>query len=324
MAGSRTLPSEEELLGWFDTLSNWGRWGDDDQIGTLNLIDDAKVAAAAGLVRDGRRVSLAGVMDPDGGDDLVVDEQGRVVKHSMLQRHMIYTGEGHRRLGRVRKQIGREWVGFTPHGPSTHVDGLSHMMWDDRMYNGFNARDVNVVQGAASLSVHQVEAGITTRGVLLDVAAVRGVDWLEPGDGAFPEDLEAAEERQGVRVGPGDALIVHTGNFRRIAEQGGNESSGASGYTAACLPWLRERDVAVISSDSNNDSSPSGYDSPDLTNPVHVVGIVAMGLWLVDNMQVAELTRVCAELERWEFFLTMAPWRFVGVTASPVHPLAIF
>jgi kynurenine formamidase len=238
------------------------------------------------------------------------------------------------RLGGVR-----EFIALVPHGSHTHLDALSHIMWDDRMYNGFPASAVTSTGGATKLSVHQIPAGVTGRGVLLDVTAVRGVPWLEVGEGVFPEDLEAAEERQGVQVREGDVLLVYTGNFERVAEHGVPEGHGGAGLTAACLPWLHEREVALLSGDNINDVQPSGFSSDDsaevevggthltvheLLIPVHAVALTAMGLWLVDNMVLAELRDVCAQYGRWEFLFTMSTLRIVGATSSPVNPVAIF
>lgn len=180
------------------------------------------------------------------------------------------------------------------------------------------------IDGAGHLSVHQASEGIITRGVLLDIPAVSGRPWLEPGEPVYPEDLEAAQERQGVRVAPGDALLLYTGNFGRIRAQGPHPELHHPGFSAACLPWLRERDVALISSDNINDVFPSGFAAKDLNIPVHCVALVAMGLWMVDNMELEALARTCQEKGRWSFMFAMLPWRLVGVTASPVNPVAIF
>jgi len=240
-----------------------------------------------------------------------------------------------------RVQGVREEIGMSPHGSPTHIDAPSHFAWDEKMYNGFPASAVTPKGGASRLSVHNAKDGAVTRGVLLDIAGVRGVDWLEPGEGTYPEDLDAAEERQGVRVGEGDFLIIRTGYLRRVAAEGPGDER-ANGYHAACLPWLHERGVAVIASDALNDIQPSGYGPDrvlnpavddltgfdtsllDLLYPVHAVALVAMGAWLVDNVVVEELRATCERLGRWEFFISMEPLRLVGATGSQVNPLAVF
>ena len=152
----------------------------------------------------------------------------------------------------------------------------------------------------------------------------KGVPWMGPGEGVMPADLEATERAQGVRVEPGDLLLVRTGYYgRRLSEGPVNPlQAGNPALHVACCPWLRERGVAMIGTDTHNDVSPLPY--PALGNSFHVVCLVAMGLWLIDNGNLEDLARACAERSRWEFLLTVAPLRLPGVTGSPVNPIAVF
>lgn len=309
------LPDEATLVGWFDSLSNWGRWGDDDRLGTLNLVTPDVRVAAARLVTTGRTVSMSRDLDAEQPDPL---GRGSVLQRYMMLYEQLDYGPGARFKGC------REFIGIVPHGSATHLDALSHVMWDDRMYNGVPSDAVTSIQGATLHDVTSVGDGVVTRGVLLDIPGLRGERWLEPGELVFPEELEAAEARQGVRVREGDLLALHTGNFRRIAETGVHPENHAAGYAASCLPWFRERGVAMITSDGINDAQPAGYDGPSLGLPVHAVGIVAMGLWLLDNCELAELADTCRELDRWEFLFTMGALKVIGSTSSPVNPLAVF
>jgi kynurenine formamidase len=217
-----------------------------------------------------------------------------------------------------------EYFGCVFHGTNvTHVDALSHVFWDRKSYNGRPAELVNAMFGATNLAVTGVRNGILTRGVLIDVAALRGVDWLQPGDGVFPEDLEAAEKRSGVRVSEGDAVLLRTGYGRRKRAAGAlAPHEGQAGWHAACLPWLHERGVALIGCDTAQDAVPAGYSQVAL--PIHMVGIVAMGLWLVDACDLEDLAATCARLGRSEFCLSIAPLRIEGGTGSPVNPIASF
>jgi kynurenine formamidase len=171
--------------------------------------------------------------------------------------------------------------------------------------------------------------GINTRGVLLDIPAVRGVDWLEPGEGVRPADLEAAEARQGVHVEAGDAVLLRTGHTRRARTMfpdraaEGDWSPEQAGWHASCLPWLRERDVALIGADNMQDQKPSGYEAEELDVPVHVIALVALGLWLLDNCDLEQLARECERARRWEFFFSVSALRMPGGTGSPVNPIAI-
>ncbi len=322
-----TAPSEAEILGWFEKLSNWSRWGADDQLGTLNLITAEHRRNAASLVRDGTTVSCAWDIStmPQVGDHF-----------GPAQRHMLMTGEGLADPNRVvpphpvpgidmsRAAGAVEYFGCVFHGVNiTHLDALSHVFWDRKSYNGKPAELVNCMFGATNLAVTGLANGIFTRGVLVDVAASRGVDWLAPGEGVFPADLEAAEKRQGVRIGAGDVVLLRTGYGRQKREKGPVPMhEGQAGWHAASLPWLHERGVAAIGSDTANDVVPSGYLQVAL--PVHSIGIVAMGLWLIDNCDLEALAASCERLRRWEFCFSLSPLRIQGGTGSPVNPLASF
>ncbi|MFF5074236.1 cyclase family protein [Micromonospora olivasterospora] len=175
-----------------------------------------------------------------------------------------------------------ERLGITFHGNTlTHVDSPCHIFWDGTMYNGRSHSLVDAATGSAWAAVTAAANGIVTRGVLLDVARVRDVPWLEPGQGVFPEDLEEAERRQGVRVRSGDAVLLRTGYGRVRHEAGAASGFTQAGWHASCLPWLREREVALIGADTPREVQPSGYE--DVLMPVHAVSLVAMGLWLLDN-----------------------------------------
>ncbi len=165
-------------------------------------------------------------------------------------------------------------------------------MHDGRLFNGYPAETVTA-HGATRLGIHHLSGGVVTRGVLLDIPALRGVDALEPGDPVFPEDLEAAETAAGVRVRPGDALLVRTGRWRWREEHGAWDlGTLAAGLDASCLPWLRERDVAALGSDGVSDVLPSRVD--DVLMPIHTVVIVAMGVHLLDNLDLDALAGACA------------------------------
>lgn len=315
--------AESQVLDYLTELSNWGRWGTGDQLGTLNLISPQISRDSALLIREGRAVSCAWSM---GG-------LGQHTPGMGPQRFMIRSGEGlhdeNRVLPAQQELAGRattavEFIGLRFHGfEITHIDALSHAFWDGKAYNGVPAARVSAEAGATVLDITACPA-IVTRGVLLDVAASQGVGFIEPGTGVRPDQLEAAERRQGVRVRQGDAVLLRTGNGRRIHELGfpAVTSGSRSGWHASCLPWLHERGVAVIGNDGTNDVVP--FEFPGIPLPVHTVGIVAMGLWLLDNCDLEALAHVCAELGRYEFMLTVAPLQLTGATGSPANPVAIF
>lgn len=307
------------IEAYLTSLSNWGRWGDDDRIGTLNLITDEVRVAAASTIRTGRAVSLSRPIDALNPDPL---DSG----FALVQRFMTLN-EVADHVGReLRYEAVTEYVGIGAHGSNTHVDGLAHYSWDGENYNGFAKGDTNSLHGARSLSMDQAEHGFITRGVLLDIAALHRVPWLERGHAVTPDELLAAELRQGVTVRPGDALIVHTGNAAAILSEGPDGdglSARQAGLHASCLPFLRERDVAVLGNDGVQDVQPSGF-GLDFLRPIHTVALVALGLWLIDNMNLTELAEACRAEDRWDFFFAALPWRMKGVTSSATNPVAVF
>ncbi|PKB72618.1 MAG: hypothetical protein BZY75_06220 [SAR202 cluster bacterium Io17-Chloro-G7] len=304
------MPTEEEVIGWMDSLSNWGRWGDDDQLGTLNLITDKKRAQAGALVKEGISVTCSRLIVPEIAPDVT----------SIPPLHYIVRG------GDTVPEEGpggtSDFIGLSFHGLTiTHVDSLCHQFWNGKMYNGRPPSDVTSDTKATTMDIDKAQNGIVTRGVLLDITAVKGKEWLEAGEGVYIEDLEAAEEAQGVRLEEGDALCLRLGWYKR-REQLGPPASGRPGLHAETLPWLHERGISIIAADASQDAEPSGYLSIGL--PIHRVGIVAMGLWLIDAANFEEVVRVCQRLNRWEFMFNVAPLRFKNATGSPVNPLAIF
>jgi kynurenine formamidase len=320
----RTLPTESEIRSWFDEFSNWGRWGEDDLLGTLNLISAAKRREAAELVTAGRSVSCAWDIRMDASEQSYGE-------HTAAQRWMHGTGldlaaeptTGPRTLD-GSFAVASEMVSLIFHGRTmTHLDALSHVFWEGRMYGGLPSSQVTDRDGAINHDVLSVPAGFQSRGVLLDIPRAAGVDALEPAVPVFPEDLEAAEAAQDVTVGEGDILLVRTGDgHRRRLGTWNPAGEGQPGLHAACIPWLAERGVAALGSDVPQEVRPSGY--PGLYMPLHAIGIVAMGLWLIDNCQLEDLGVACAEEGKWEFFLSVAPLRLTGATGSPVNPVAVF
>jgi kynurenine formamidase len=311
------LPTEAEVVGYLETLSNWGRWGPDDELGTLNLITPAKRIAAAGLVRDGVAVTCARPIVTD----ITADTTFQVM------RFMVDSGEGRDTASPERLLARRgagEFIGMVFHGYTvTHVDTPAHFFWNGRLYNGRSCNLITAREGATVEAVELLRDGVVSRGVLLDVARARGVRWLERGEGVLPADLEAAEREAGVQVEPGDILLVRSGHYARRAVEGPTNpmQAGSPGPHAALLPWLRARGVAMWGSDTHNDVAPTPY--PAMGHPFHIGALVGLGLWLIDNMNLEDLAQACAARQRWEFLLTVAPLRLRNATGSPVNPIAL-
>src|SRR5262245_38335165 len=301
---TRAPLSAEQVLAFHTTLSNWGRFGPRDQLGTLNLITPEKRAGAARLVRSGRTVSAARPLPTEPSI-----ENPNPVAHYMT--------------GTATEGWAGDYFAIAPHGFATsHLDALCHIFHGGKLYNGYPIETVTG-QGAGELGIHELRDGIVSRGVLLDVPRVRGVSYLEPGEPIFPDDLERAEHDAGLRVEPGDVLLVRTGRWAlRKARGAWDARQSAAGLDAACLPWLHARGVAALGSDGVSDVLPSRIDGMPL--PIHTVAIVALGLHLIDNLELEPLAEACASERRWEFLLTIAPLVLLRGTASPVNPIALF
>lgn len=293
----------DDVLRLHEKLSNWGRWGPDDQLGALNFITPEVTAAAAATVRSGRTISCARPLPT----------QPALDNPTPVAHHMI---------GTVTEGYGGDYFAIAPHGFATsHIDALCHIFHDGKIYNGYSAETVTA-HGATKLGIHHLQSGVITRGVLVDVPAVRGVDALEPGEPIFPDDLEAAESAAATKVRSGDVLLVRTGRWRwREANGPWEPRTGLAGLDASCLPWLHEREVAALGCDGVSDVIPSRVEGVPM--PIHTVAIVAMGVHLLDNLDLDELSVACAQEARWDFLLAIAPLVLRRGTASPVNPIAV-
>jgi hypothetical protein len=296
--------NEAETLELLQTCSNEGRWGADDELGTLNYITGAKRVAAAGLVRSGEMVSLAFDLTTAASDDGT-----QPLLHLMMFQE----------YGPVSVL---DYVGFAPHRSGlTHVDGLTHVFFEGRAYNGRWAVDITHAAGMSFGSVHAQRGGIFTRAVLLDVAAARGVPWLEATDLVTADDFDRAETQSGTAVDSGDAVVVQTGAEAREAAMGPPESGRRVGLDANCLLWMHRREVALYTGDCGEKVP---FQGRRVTIPLHQIGSVAMGLILLDGPRLSDLLSTCRRLNRFEFALAVAPLPIVGGTGCPVNPLALF
>jgi kynurenine formamidase len=294
-------------VSYLDSLSNWGRWGEKDQLGTLNFIDERKRLAAAALIRQGVSLSCA---RPLGSDP----------RRPGFLHFMTMTGELVPAWG---AGFASDWFGMPIHSAVTHIDAHSHVSWEGKLYNGASIDAIDVHAGARAGSVELLADGIVSRGVLLDIPLAQGRRWLDPGEPVMPADLDRCAAQCDVQVGQGDVLLIRTGHdAHRSADPSVDASDAAPGLHASCLPWLHEHAVAALGSDAANDVQPSGY--PGLGLPVHTVGLVAMGLWLLDRLLLEDLAVHCAQAGRWEFCFVAAPLRLKRSTGSPVNPLALF
>jgi kynurenine formamidase len=221
-------------------------------------------------------------------------------------------------------KMNEDFIGLDYHGKLvTHVDALCHCSYGGRLYNDVESLEAVTGFGATFGAVTTFEDGILSRGVLLDMPRFTSRDWLEPGTALAPAQLEAAASAQGVDVGPGDVLLIRTGHAVRRARVGPwNPDETSAGIDLSSLPWMHQRQVAVLGSDADTDSRPSAVHG--VHTPAHAVALAAMGMPLLDNMNLDRVAEVCAEENRWEFLFVGAPLRLPGGTGSPLNPLAVF
>lgn len=295
------------FAGWIEKLSNWGRWGGDDQQGTLNLITPERRLAAARLVRDGVSVSLA-------HETL---EERTEWNPNPFEQTMVLAGAG----GTAPWAV--DSINVTFHGYAhSHLDAVCHLFHDGKMYNGYS-RDEVTAEGCKKLAITNASDGIFTRGVLMDIPRLLGGRFLEPGHAIYPADLEAWEKKAGLRVGAGDVVLIRTGRWARWEEKGPWAlAESSAGLHASSVAWLRERDVAVLGSDVASDVFPSGVEGE--SHPVHLLVLYALGMPIFDNLDLEAVAAAAAERNRWEFLLTAAPIRITEGTGSPLNPIATF
>jgi len=302
----------EDAAAIFESVKNWGRWGDDDELGALNLIDRDRVAAAAAAVR-GRSVSC--------GRPLPV--MPAVDNPTPAQHMMVIAGDCLDATGVPGLETALDFIGVAFHGMSvSHLDALCHVFHDGLMYNGFPATDVKSI-GAMRNSVMTCADGIVSRGVLLDIPLLRGVEWLEPHDIVTEDELDAAADAAGVTIEAGDIVLVATGRDARRAVHGPWDplTVGMAGLDPTCARWIRDHDVAMLGGDGVHDPLPNNDNGWPI--PIHMSCLVAMGVPLLDNLDLSRLATVCREESKWDFLFTVAPLQIEGGTGSPVNPIAI-
>jgi len=300
------LVTQGQYVRWQTELSNWGRWGPDDELGAANLITPAKRAEAAGLVTEGHSVSLASN----------AQKYESLANPCPIEWSMV----------RASRASASDTVAYPCiHGPgTTHLDAFAHIFFDGKMWNGYDVDGlVTMEDGALKNSIMAVKDGLVTRGVLYDIPRLKGVPYLEPGTRITVADLEAWEARTGVRVGPGDAFLIRWGRWARQDALGPFDTGReAAGLDNNVIPWLRERDVAI-----------AGWETPgympqpegDISRlALHNFALTILGIQVLDRADFQALADAAAARNRWEFMVTIAPLPIPAGTGSPVNPIAMF
>ena len=307
-----TIRTEADFLRAMEELSNWGRWGTDDELGAANLISPTKRKAAAALVREGISISLShDVIQEDAVDGgTYLNRQIMRISNSGASDRYQYTGTYH---GSIH----------------SHLDSVAcHVMFEGKGYNGVTQESIEEAGGCPQGSIHALRDGIFTRGILFDATLLPGraspEGWMPPGTEITWADLEQLEEIEGVKVSEGDVILLYTGRWKRRAALGAwPTSDGVSGYQAEVAYFLKERGVSFIGHDMYNDVSPHGF-PPEVGLPLHRLALVSLGVSIFDNLDFERLAQEARRLNRYEFLFTAAPLRIEQGMGSPLNPIATF
>ncbi|MEU6309995.1 cyclase family protein [Streptomyces sp. NPDC047014] len=306
-----TLPAEFHDIA--ARVNNWGRWGAADETGTLNLITDEVVRAAAAEIRTGHRVPLALPLKEDGVQAGLIPGRTNPL-HTMVQINQELFGPGTVACSDDTVSMGLQ--------SGTHWDALTHVSHSGRIYNGRPAATITA-HGRAEFSGIDKAGPVVSRGVLLDVARAKGLDRLPGGHAVTPEDLAEAEEHGRVTVGAGDIVLVRTGQIQ-VYLAGDKHGYGfpSPGLSVRTPEWFHARDVAAVA----NDTLTFEIFPPEIENlwlPVHALHLVEMGMHQGQNWNLEPLSTACADTRRYTFLLSAMPEPFVGAVGTPVSPVAI-
>lgn len=306
-----------QVLKWEKELSNWGRWGPTDQRGTLNLITRAKSLAALRLATEGISASLHHFVEPT----TTIDNNNMNVEF----KHWNTTIDP--KSGKPTGAL--DAMTFAIHdGGDTHMDALCHYPVESTRgtavqlnYNGYPQE--LLPEGCGILSIDKMGKGYITRGILVDMPLLKGVEWMEARTPIFVSDLEAWEKFANIKIGSGDAVFIRTGRWARRAKTGPwNAARETPGLHASVLPWIKQRDIAVLSGEGVVDAQPSGIEG--WNRPIHSIAITSLGLPMVDNGYFEDVAAIAARLKRWEFMVSWAMIQVPNGTASPFTALATF
>ncbi len=298
--------TKAEADRWMTELSNWGRWGKDDQLGALNLITPEKRRQAMALAKSGTVISLERKIVPSRApDETKADGKPHGVAFYDIRFKTFPAGDPRGNDG-FSSDIQESHV----HGPMTHLDALCHDSANGKLYNGYPLETVSQEVGCTRLGLDNVKEGIVTRGILIDMTRLKSVSSREPGTRVYVDDIEAWEKQTGLKVSPGDALFVYN-----PARPGAQPPVPAAGFDLSVVPWMKARGVAVTS---------NVMAIADDRHADHRLVLVALGTYLLDGVALDGLAETAARMNRWEFMLVVAPLQVPGSTGSVVNPLAMF
>jgi kynurenine formamidase len=291
-------------------LSNWGRWGKDDQMGAVNLITPAKRKQALASVKEGFSVSMAHTAETEPA----IDNPRPIVRVMSLGRGGSLSSTG---IAAASDSLTVSYHGLV----HTHMDSFCHRLYNGQMYNGMPMSEITS-KGCNVGSVFSYKDGIITRAVLMDIPRLKGVDYLEPGTRIYPEDLDAWTKQARLKVLPGDAVFIRTGRPALRQAKGPYDTSQLAGLYITCARWLHDHDAAILGSDAAEDVHPSGIEG--IVEPIHALVLIAMGMPIFDNLDLEAVSKEAAKRNRWDFLVTAAPTAIPGETGSILNPIATF
>ena len=311
--------SMDDVKALADKYKNWGRWGDDDQLGTLNYITPQKIVDASGLVKQGKVLSLAIPFDDNG------PQTGSFGRFNPI--HFMLQDGGDVSIGAQDHLPNIQYTDDAVTMPlqcATQWDALAHILYRGKMYNGYEAHHVNST-GAKKNGMENAKDKVVSRGVLLDIPRYKGKQWLEPGEAVYPEDLDGAAAMGKVSVGTGDIVLVRTGQIGQVRADGSwGEYSGGSapGLGVDCAQWICEHEVAGYATDTwGTEVIPN--ETPDIFQPLHMILIVHAGVLVGEIFDLEGLAEDCASDGVYEFLFVAPPLPITGAVGSPINPQAI-
>jgi kynurenine formamidase len=303
---------------WARECRNWGKWGADDELGTLNYVTPAKIREAAQTVRHGKIFSLAIPLDANGPQN---GENQRFNPIHVMNRSgadAFVGAQAHRRLH------SSDDIVIMPLQSGTQWDSLAHIFFEGKMYNGYDQRLVSGF-GAQKNSITNARDKVVSRGVLLDIPSYKGRKWLDPGEAILPEDLDGCAAREGVAIGTGDIMLIRTGQMAQVRERGnwGDYAGGsAPGLSVTAAPWIFGKQVAAVATDTwGIEVLPS--ETPDVFMPLHLILIANTGLLVGEIFDLEALAADCRADGRYEFMFVAPPLPITGAVGSPINPQAI-
>ncbi|MFI5611860.1 cyclase family protein [Amycolatopsis sp. NPDC051903] len=322
-AGAGTTPDVETVRALIAEHNNWGRWGADDQVGTLNHVTPAHLVEAAATIRTGKRFSLALPFDADG------PQRGGFGRFNPV--HLMFRDGGDIATGTIvddfyggkdRHCRGTDDLIIMPLQSGTQWDALAHILFDGTMYNGYQPTAVTS-KGATRNDIAQAADRIAGRGVLLDLPRFKGVDALADGYAISSADLDGCAASQDVEVRPGDFVLIRTGQLQARRGAWGDYAGGsAPGMGLDSVPWVARNEIAGLATDTwGMEVLPN--ETPDVFQPLHCVFLVGMGLYVGEIFDLETLAGDCAADGRYEFFFCAPPLPFSRAVGSPVNPMAI-